>query len=156
MEILKEILNLHSHCYVGIYVRIILVLRTGIYAFIHLLLTGNFVLFDPDLALRQFDNELQILKTFFPVRLEFYKKRRLWLINKLEAEAKRLQNQARFILEKLSGEIAIENKKKAAIISMLQASKYDSDPVKKWQKSISDLVSSLSHPPCGGVSKWRD
>ena len=99
------------------------------------------MLFDPDLALKQFDSELEIIKTFFPIRLSYYHKRKVWLCNKLEAEAKKLQNQARFILEKLAGDLPIENKKKSLIVSMLISKKFDSDPVKKWQSSIGDSVS---------------
>ena len=99
------------------------------------------MLFDPELALKQFDNELEIIKTFFPIRLSYYQKRKVWLCTKLEAEAKKLKNQARFILEKLDGNLPIENKKKSAIVSMLKTKKYDSDPVKKWQSSGADSVS---------------
>ena len=104
------------------------------------LFTGNFVLFDPDLALKQFNNELEIIKTFFPIRLTYYQKRKVWLCNKLEAEAQKLQNQARFILEKLAGDLPIENKKRSVIVSMLKSKKYHSDPVKKWQDSLTDSV----------------
>ena len=98
------------------------------------------MLFDPDMALKQFDSEVEIIRTFFPIRLSYYHKRKVWLCTKLEAEASKLKNQARFILEKLAGELPIENKKKAVIVSMMKTKKYDPDPVKKWQNSITDGV----------------
>ena len=101
------------------------------------------MLFDPDMALKQFDNEVEIIRTFFPIRLSYYHKRKVWLCTKLEAETSKLKNQARFILEKLAGELPIENKKKAVIVSMLKTKKYDPDPVKKWQNSLTDGVTTV-------------
>ena len=51
------------------------------------------------------------------------------------AEAAKLSNQARFILEKCRGDLKIENKKKQAMIEELTKRKYDSDPVKAWKES---------------------
>ncbi len=51
------------------------------------------------------------------------------------AEAARLSNQARFILEKCDGTVKIENKKKQVMIDELARRGYDSDPVKTWKKT---------------------
>ena len=51
------------------------------------------------------------------------------------AEAAKLSNQARFILEKCRGDLKIENKKKQAMIEELTRRKYDSDPVRAWKES---------------------
>ena len=52
----------------------------------------------------------------------------------LEAEALKLSNQARFILEKCDGSLVVENKKKKVMVEELQRRGFDSDPVKKWKK----------------------
>merc|ERR1719232_1094613 len=51
----------------------------------------------------------------------------------LEAEALRLSNQARFILEKCDNTLVVENKKKKIMIAELQRKNFDPDPVKKWK-----------------------
>ena len=56
----------------------------------------------------------------------------------LEAEALKLTNQARFILEKCDGSLVVENKKKKVMVEELQRKGFDSDPVKKWRKAQVD------------------
>ena len=67
----------------------------------------------------------------------------------LEAEALRLSNQARFILEKCDNTLVVENKKKKMMIAELQRKNFDPDPVKKWKAAQAkaeanpDLVADL-------------
>lgn len=56
------------------------------------------VLFDELGVLRKYDSAMQILKEFFKVRLQMYKKRKAYLEGSLEAEKRKLSNQARFVL----------------------------------------------------------
>ena len=67
-------------------------------------------------------------------RLQYYQKRKNYLEGMLEAEALKLSNQARFILEKCDGSLVVENKKKKVMVEELQRRGFDSDPVKKWKK----------------------
>ncbi|UYV70510.1 TOP2B [Cordylochernes scorpioides] len=69
--------------------------------------TSSMVLFDSKGVLRRYDNPLDILREFYEVRLEFYKKRKDYLIGMLEAESCKLSNQARFILEKIEKKIVV-------------------------------------------------
>eukprot|EP00058_Branchiostoma_floridae_P013136 XP_002598624.1 hypothetical protein BRAFLDRAFT_67020 [Branchiostoma floridae] len=96
------------------------------------------VLFDHNGCLRTYNSVHQILQEFFDLRLEWYTKRKDWLMGMLEAEASKLNNQARFILEKIEGKLVIENKPKRELIQMLQARGYDSDPVKAWKETQND------------------
>ena len=84
---------------------------------------------------RRFDSVEEILREFFTLRLEFYGKRKRYLEGMLGAEAAKLSNQARFILEKCDNTLTIENKKKKVMIEELQRRGYDSDPIKAWKKS---------------------
>ena len=92
------------------------------------------VLFDVNGVIRRYDGPLSILEDFYTLRLKYYTKRKAYWLEALSAEAKRLQNQARFIEEKIKGLIKVEDVKRGAIIKMLQERKYDSDPVKAWKK----------------------
>nr|XP_003704530.2 PREDICTED: DNA topoisomerase 2 isoform X2 [Megachile rotundata] len=91
--------------------------------------------FDENQCLQKYDSALQILRCFFKVRLEMYHKRKAYLEGILQAEASKLSNQARFVLEKCDGSLVIENKKKKDMIAELVARGYESDPVVAWKLS---------------------
>ena len=69
--------------------------------------TSNLVLFDSNGCLKKYSCVTEILKEFFDVRLDMYRKRKDWLVGQLEAEAAKLTNQARFIMEKIEGKVVI-------------------------------------------------
>ncbi|CAD1477982.1 unnamed protein product [Heterotrigona itama] len=91
--------------------------------------------FDENQCLQKYDSALQILRGFYKVRLETYHKRKDYLEGILQAEASKLSNQARFILEKCDGTIVIENKKRKDMIAELIRREYESDPVIAWKLS---------------------
>ncbi|KAM4691900.1 LOW QUALITY PROTEIN: DNA topoisomerase 2-alpha [Rhinophrynus dorsalis] len=95
----------------------------------------SMVLFDHVGCLRKYETSLDILREFFELRLRYYGLRKDWLVGMLTAEASKLTNQARFILEKIEGKVVIENKPKKELIQMLIQRGYDSDPVKAWKQS---------------------
>ena len=98
--------------------------------------TGNMVLFDPNGCLKRYETALDILGDYFHVRLEYYAKRKEYLQDLLGAECLKLDNIARFILEKIQGKIKVENLKKKDLIHQLEEKGYDSDPIKKWKETI--------------------
>ncbi|XP_075677432.1 DNA topoisomerase 2-alpha-like isoform X3 [Dermatophagoides pteronyssinus] len=95
---------------------------------------SSMVLFDKNGIIRRYESSLDILREFFPVRLDFYVRRKKYYEGMLEAEALKLENQARFILEKNDKKIIMENIKKKEFLKVLLERKYDSDPVKAWRK----------------------
>lgn len=101
-----------------------------------LLSATSLVLYDDELVLKKYETIEEIMEKFYKIRLKKYEQRKKYLIDKSTAYAKKLQNQARFILEIISDEISLKNKKKQEMIDMLKNKKYDSDPVKKWQNGI--------------------
>ncbi|XP_007558502.1 DNA topoisomerase 2-beta isoform X3 [Poecilia formosa] len=96
---------------------------------------NSMVLFDHMGCLKRYDSVQDILKEFFELRLHYYKLRKDWLLGSLGAEASKLSNQARFVLEKIEGKISIENKSKRELIRMLVQKGYESDPVAAWSKA---------------------
>ncbi|XP_049606373.1 DNA topoisomerase 2-beta isoform X2 [Syngnathus scovelli] len=96
---------------------------------------NSMVLFDHMGCLKRYDSVQDILKEFFELRLHYYKLRKDWLMGSLGAEAAKLSNQARFVLEKIEGKISIENKSKRELIRMLVQKGYESDPVAAWSKA---------------------
>ncbi|XP_003222506.3 DNA topoisomerase 2-alpha [Anolis carolinensis] len=95
----------------------------------------NMVLFDHIGCLKKYETAEDILREFYELRLRYYSLRKDWLVGMLGAESAKLNNQARFILEKIEGKIVIENKPKKELIKVLIQRGYDSDPVKKWKES---------------------
>ncbi|RWS16275.1 DNA topoisomerase 2-beta-like protein [Dinothrombium tinctorium] len=95
--------------------------------------TTSMVAFDHNGCIRFYKTPEEILTEFFDVRLEFYRKRKAYLEGMLEAEALKITNQARFILEKNEGKLKMENVKKKEFIRILISRNYDSDPVKSWK-----------------------
>jgi DNA topoisomerase-2 len=65
------------------------------------------VLFDHNGCIKRYERITEILKEFFDVRLNLYQKRKEYLEGLLSAEASRLENIARFIMEKIDGLITI-------------------------------------------------
>ncbi|XP_072216490.1 DNA topoisomerase 2-beta-like [Excalfactoria chinensis] len=95
----------------------------------------SMVLFDHTGCLKKYETVQDILKEFFDLRLHYYSLRKEWLVGMLGAESTKLNNQARFILEKIQGKIAIENRSKRDLIQMLVQRGYESDPVKAWKEA---------------------
>ncbi|XP_053303052.1 DNA topoisomerase 2-beta isoform X2 [Pleuronectes platessa] len=96
---------------------------------------NSMVLFDHMGCMKRYDSVQDILKEFFDLRLNYYKLRKDWLLGNLGAEASKLSNQARFVLEKIEGKVSIENKSKRELIRMLVQKGYESDPVAAWGKA---------------------
>ncbi|XP_008329793.1 DNA topoisomerase 2-beta isoform X3 [Cynoglossus semilaevis] len=96
---------------------------------------NSMVLFDHMGCLKRYESVQDILKEFFELRLQYYKLRKDWLQGSLGAEAAKLSNQARFVLEKIEGKITIENKSKRELIRLLIQKGYESDPVAAWTKA---------------------
>jgi len=65
------------------------------------------VLFDANGVLRKYDSADDILRDFYTTRLTMYGKRQQYLDGLLDAEARKLSNQARFILEKIEGKVKL-------------------------------------------------
>lgn len=84
---------------------------------------NNMVLFDQMGCMKKFDSVMDILQDFFVLRMDFYKRRRDYMLGLLEAEADRLSAMARFIVEKCDNTLIIENKKKKVILDELIARK---------------------------------
>ncbi|XP_015784056.1 DNA topoisomerase 2-alpha-like [Tetranychus urticae] len=96
--------------------------------------TTSMVLFDHNGCIKRYETPEEILLEFYDMRLVHYNKRKAYLEGMLEAEALKLENQARFIVEKNSGQIKMEGVGVKAMIETLIKKGYDSDPVKAWQK----------------------
>ena len=87
--------------------------------------TSNMTLFDKHGRLSRYDTTTDILNYFFPIRLEYYGKRKDMLVSKLEIEQRKLSNKARFVEEVCSGDLVVSNRKRAVILADLQERNYE-------------------------------
>ncbi|BFF94070.1 DNA topoisomerase 2 [Drosophila madeirensis] len=92
--------------------------------------------FDKNNCLRRFASSTDVLKEFYDLRVEYYGRRKDYLVGQLTAQADRLSDQARFILEKCEKTLVVENKQRKAMCDELTKRGYRPDPVKEWQRRI--------------------
>jgi len=65
------------------------------------------VLFDHNGVIKRYNSVEEILREFFTLRMEMYKKRKDYLEGMMAAESLKYDNIARFIMEKIEGTITI-------------------------------------------------
>lgn len=84
----------------------------------------NFTAMDEDNIIKVFQSPEEILRSFVKIRLEYYEKRKLNKIEKLEYELKILKNKLKFITDVINEKIFISNKTKEHIIKQLNDAGY--------------------------------
>ncbi len=67
--------------------------------------------------LRIFDNTVDIINYFVTFRLDYYHKRKAFLLNKMQDDLNLLSNRGRFIKAILEGKLEIKSRKKEEILS---------------------------------------
>ena len=85
----------------------------------------NMHLFDATQKMRHYKRPEDIIDEFIPIRLEFYKKRKTYLLKQLERIVKVLHNKARFIEEQCADKIDLRRKNKQMVANLLSTHKYD-------------------------------
>uniref|UniRef100_A0A1I8HWP8 DNA topoisomerase 2 n=1 Tax=Macrostomum lignano TaxID=282301 RepID=A0A1I8HWP8_9PLAT len=117
--------------------------ESGLHKFFKLqtsLTTSFMILFDQNDCIKRYNNVEEILREFFSLRLDWYEKRKLYLLGKLAADSLKLDNQARFIVDKIEKRLVIEDLTRAACVKLLQSSGFDSDPVRSWRANLASLA----------------
>jgi DNA topoisomerase-2 len=89
--------------------------------------TNNMYLFNESLILTKYDTPVDILLDFFDIRIQYYIKRREYIIKKLKRELLILEAKSRFIKEYIEGELQINKKSKDYIIALLEERDYPTD-----------------------------
>ena len=87
--------------------------------------TENLTTLDENGKLKIFYNSEEIVKYFVKFRLQFYQKRKDYIISTLERELTVLSNRARFIKGIIDGKIKVNKVKKDDIIKSLEELKFD-------------------------------
>ncbi|KAM0675096.1 DNA topoisomerase 2 [Gurleya vavrai] len=86
--------------------------------------TGNFVCFDNRGCIKKYLGPEDILREFYGIRLDYYTKRKEYMLRVLFEELIKLENKVRFIKEVVSGKLKINNRKKIDIEKDLREGEY--------------------------------
>lgn len=86
---------------------------------------SNMTLFDINDTLRKFNNVYEIIKYYCEVRLDYYNKRKKYMIDILEIELIKISNKHRFILHVINDNTIVFKKKDNEITKTLDENKYD-------------------------------
>ncbi|KAG0298167.1 DNA topoisomerase 2 [Dissophora globulifera] len=89
--------------------------------------TSNMVCFDPQGRIKRYSTPEEIVQEFFDLRLDHYRKRKEYLTDLYTKQWTRLDNKVRFILMIISGELQVQNRKKALIVEDMHAKDFTSE-----------------------------
>jgi len=87
--------------------------------------TEIFTTLDENGKLKIFESDLEIVNYFVNFRLDYYQKRKDFLIEKIKSELKILSNRGRFIKAILDNKIEVRNKPKTEIITSIESINLD-------------------------------
>jgi len=87
--------------------------------------TTNMHLFNNKEQLKKYNTPEEIIDDYYDTRLEYYKIRKEFLLNKLNSDLKLISNKTRFINDNLNNKIDLRKKKKDEIITLLNKMKFD-------------------------------
>lgn len=97
--------------------------------------TTNMVLFDPQGRIKKYETVNQILEDYYHVRLDFYQRRKDYMVNDLSNQLEKLSSQARFVKMIIEGKLVVSNRKRPVIVKDLQSKGFpgfdkDNNPVR--------------------------
>lgn len=96
--------------------------------------TSNMVMFDPHGKIKKYTTPEEVIEDFYDIRLDYYHKRKAFLVDELTNIHEKISNQARFITMIIKKELVISNRKRAVIVAELRAKNFR--PFPKVQKAI--------------------
>jgi DNA topoisomerase-2 len=87
--------------------------------------TTNMNMFDANEKLKKYNTPEEIVDDYYPVRIEYYQKRKAYLLDALRKELLVLSNRARYISEILDDTIDLRRKTTTMMVQILKDRKYD-------------------------------
>ena len=89
--------------------------------------TTNMVLFDSNNKIKKYNNIEEIINEFYDIRLDFYKKRKTFLLAKLGFALEKNKNKKKFVNMVLEGELPFKGtKNKKEVLKLLKSKKLNS------------------------------
>ena len=87
--------------------------------------TTNMNMFDANEKLKKYSSAEEIIDDYYGIRLEYYEKRKAYIVNALKRELLVLSNRARYIMELLDDTIDLRRKTNKMLTALLKERKYD-------------------------------
>jgi len=119
--------------------------------------TSNMYLFDEKQQLHKYRTVEDVIKKYYPIRLQGYKERKNYLLKILSRTIAILTNKARFIKEQCDGTIDLRRKKKIEVIELLKTRNYnviDEDEEYKYLRTMT--IDSLEEENMEKLLKEKD
>lgn len=86
--------------------------------------SSNMVLFSSEGKITKYANTCEIMEEFYDVRLNAYKRRKEYLVSKIERDLEILSNKKKFILAVINEQLRIRNAKRKDLIKELHVHGY--------------------------------
>jgi DNA topoisomerase-2 len=115
--------------------------------------SGNMHLFNTENQIVKYGSPESMLKEFYTLRLEFYEKRKVLLVQKLHREQSTLSNKARFVEEVCSGVLVVSNRKKVELLNDLHERGYDLFDNKTEKTNENDVDGEENDPSGSKLAK---
>jgi len=124
--------------------------------------TSNMIAFDTNGKIHKYESPEQILEEFYPLRLQYYQKRKVCLAsavmtyiddnqdhvsNELSNELDKLNNQARFVKMIVDKELVVSNRKKADIVAELRRKDFKPFPKVAQAKEAGETAEVVEEEP---------
>ncbi|KAH8804655.1 DNA topoisomerase [Xylogone sp. PMI_703] len=90
--------------------------------------TSNLVAFDLQGRIRKYEKVEDILEEYYHFRLQMYTSRKAHWLKKIDAEYRKLSNQARFVMAIIEGKLVVSKKKKPVLVSELRKMGFEAFP----------------------------
>lgn len=83
--------------------------------------SSNMVAFDPAGNIKKYANVNDIIKDYYYIRLDFYQKRKNYMVKEYSNQVEKISAQAKFVKMIIDGELIVGNKKKKILIDELKS-----------------------------------
>eukprot|EP00672_Neobodo_designis_P021424 CAMPEP_0174847070 /NCGR_PEP_ID=MMETSP1114-20130205/12682_1 /TAXON_ID=312471 /ORGANISM="Neobodo designis, Strain CCAP 1951/1" /LENGTH=1431 /DNA_ID=CAMNT_0016081341 /DNA_START=175 /DNA_END=4470 /DNA_ORIENTATION=+ len=117
--------------------------------------TTNIIGFNDREALAKYANAEAVLKEFFVVRLDYYGKRKEYLINELQYTIEKLTNMVRFVNSVVDGTLSVVKKRKPVLLAELRSKGYKPFPPQQ-KKNLSKTATEATADEQAAADKEED
>ncbi|CZT01064.1 probable DNA topoisomerase 2 [Rhynchosporium graminicola] len=121
--------------------------------------TSNLVAFDHRGQIKKYEKVEDILEEYYVYRLALYTKRKAYWLSQINTAYRKLQNQARFVMEIIDNKLVVSKKKKPVLVAELRKRGYEAfSKVKDAQKAgeTDDVVENDEEPSVDEDAGARD
>ena len=97
--------------------------RTGLlerFKLISTISSSNMVAFDPNGKIKRYSNVNEIIKDYYYIRLDFYQKRKNYMVKEYSNQLEKISSQAKFVKMIIEGDLIVGNKQKKILIEELK------------------------------------